>query len=76
MDVVIELSAHQFILVLRRFIAERKVPQLLVCDNAPQQKAGEKVVNEAWSKAIHDEDVQNFCATRKIEWRFTTEIAS
>ena len=68
------LSADQFLNCLRRFVARRGCPQLLISDNAPQFKLVKTVLDDQLTATIHDEAVHTYLINN-IRWKFTTELA-
>ena len=71
LELVTDLSAPTFRRCLRRFIARRGVPTLLVSDNAKQFKAAAKALKQLFNhpEVRHDLDIQ------RIEWKFNLERA-
>ena len=58
LQIVADLTAEEFLLVLRRFIARQGKPQQIVLDNALQFKWTTSSVDVAWENAVRDPDVQ------------------
>ena len=61
LELVENTMADSFFCCLRRFIAERGKPKMIICDNARQIKAGNVIVIDLiWKKVTKDVDVQNY----------------
>lgn len=63
MEVVHNLTAEEFNLAIRRFIAVRGLPVLITSDNATQMKLMADVITS------------NHCIENKVKWRFIPELA-
>ena len=70
------MTAEQFLLALRRFIARRGKPTQIMLDNAPQFKLAKTVIDKAWKETISHHEVQSYTANKGIEWNFLVELAS
>ena len=57
LQIVADLSAEEFLLVLHRFIARRGKLHQIALDRAPQFKFTKSSVGVAWENAIRDPDV-------------------
>ena len=75
LEIVADLSAEEFLLALRCFIARRGKPQQIVLDNAPQFKLTKSSVDVAWENAIRDLDVQSHIAEQRIKWSFIVQLS-
>ena len=72
LELIHDLTALNFIHVLRKFCARRGTPNLIVSDNAKTFKSTVKVL-----KKIHDnQQVQDFLVNKRIRWLFNLERAS
>ena len=69
------LTTQQFIMCLRRFIARRGKPQLILSDNGPQFKLGSAVVKKASTIDLDWKDVKNYASREEINWRFVREFS-
>ena len=69
------MSAEQFLLCLRRFIARRGQLTKIVCDNASQFKLDKSTLDKAWQKCLRDPDVLSYTADKGISWQFIVEMA-
>ena len=75
LELVETLSAKSFLLCMRRFIARRGTPAMIISDNGSQIKLGSNVIQNIWSKSQDNDDVQSFVADKGISWKFVTEHA-
>ena len=75
LELVEEMSAEEFLLDLRRFIARRGMAQQVVSDNAQQFKAARSVLERAWRDVVTDKEVKEFTAYQGIQWKFIVELA-
>ena len=69
------MSAEEFLLCLRRFIARRGTPRQIFSDNAKQFKTARTVLARAWEDVVTDKEVSEFAAYQGIQWRFIIELA-
>ena len=63
-----DMSTEEFLLCLRRFVARRGIPRLIISDNAQQFKAARTVLTKAWRDVVTDE-------RQDIQWKFIIEFA-
>lgn len=63
MEVVKDLSAEECLLAMRRFVASRGMPQLIISDNALQFKLTSDVLTS------------KYCIENQIRWKFIPELA-
>ena len=75
LEIVEDMSADQFLLCLRRFIARRGVPHHIISDNAKQFKLARKVLSKAHQEALFSDEVQEYMAGRGIQWTLIVELA-
>ena len=75
LELVDDMSAEEFILCLRRFIARRGIPRQIISDNAKQFKLARTTLNKAWSNTVFSDNVSDFTANQGIQWRFIVELA-
>ena len=75
LEIVNDLTAEEFIMALRRFIARRGKPSNIISDNAPQFKLANSTVELAWNKVITDEAVTSYIANEGIKWSFIVELS-
>ena len=69
------MTAEQFLLCLRRFIATRGKPKQIISDNASQFKVVKSTVEDAWELSTTSPDTQSYLANEGIKWSFTIELA-
>ena len=69
------MTAEQFLLALRRFIARRGKPTQIILDNAPQFKLAKTAIDKAWKETMSHHEVQSYTANQGIEWNFIVELA-
>ena len=71
LELVEDLSAEAFRRALRRFVAQRGTPTLIVSDNAKTFQATEKALNNLF----YNPEVASELDRKKVEWRFNLERA-
>ena len=76
LEVAHDMTAEQFLLCLRRFIATRGKPKQIISDNASQFKVVKSTVGEAWQLSARSPYAQSYLANEGIKWSFITELAS
>ena len=69
------MSTEEFLLCLRRFIARRGPPRMILSDNAKQFKTSKAVLEKAWRNVLTDERLSEFSSNQGIRWRFIVELA-
>ena len=67
LEVVEGMSATQFLMALRRFVARRGAPDSITCDNAKQFVLCKTVVNAAFEQAVTCHDVKCYAASNAIK---------
>ena len=75
MELIKDITAEQFLLALRQFIARRGKPTQFILDNAPQFKLRKTAIDQTWKETISNHDVQSYTANQGIEWNFIVELA-
>ena len=75
LEVVHDMTAEQFLLCLRRFLATRGKPKQIISDNASQFKVVKSTVEDAWELSTTSPDTQSYLANEGIKWSFTIELA-
>ena len=75
LELVRGLSAKQFLDCLRRYIARRGRPEVIISDNAPQFKLVETVIDQQWSMIFRSDEVLHFFSDEGITWKYTTALA-
>ena len=64
-----------FIDCLKRFIARRGKPKLIISDNAPQFRLVKTTLDVEWSKTFKSTEVLDCYSYEGIQWNFTTALA-
>ena len=75
LELIEDLSAQEFLLGLRRFIARRGMPRQIVSDNAKQFKTASVVLNKAWSEVLASSEVNDYVVKQGIHWKFIVDLA-
>ena len=75
LELVDDMSADEFLLSFRRFVARRGTPRWIISDNAQQFKCASTTLSRAWKDVIKDEKVCDFSSKRFIKWNFIVELA-
>ena len=75
LEMVADLTAEEFLMGLRRFIARRGTPEQIISDNATQFKLSKSTIDLAWERMIKDENVQSYVAEQGIKWKFIIELS-
>ena len=68
------MTAEQFLLALRRFIARHGKPDQMILVNAPNFKATKTAVDMAREKFINDPSVHSYLSDLRIKWSFIIEL--
>lgn len=63
LEVVKDLSAEECLLAIRRFVAVRGIPCLIISDNASQFKLTADVI------------ISDYCIKNNVRWKFIPELA-
>ena len=74
LELATDCSTMEFIQVLRRFLALRGQPACIMSDNGTQFVGAQRELREmvqGWSI----DELKDFCAERRIEWKFVTPLA-
>lgn len=75
LELIQNMSADEFLLAFKRFIAQRGVPTDIISDNALQFKTAQRTFDLMWTKIVRNESIQNFSAHKRITWKFIVELA-
>ncbi|XP_071123445.1 uncharacterized protein [Mytilus edulis] len=75
MELMQDISAEEFLLGFRRFIARWGNPKQIISDNGSQFKLASKILEEAWNGVTVDSGVQTYMANEGIQWKFIVELA-
>lgn len=74
LEMVPDMTAETFLRALRRFVSRRGVPRVIYSDNALAFKRSKKDLSELWN-VLRDEEVRNYFANSRIQWKFIAERA-
>ena len=75
LELVCRLSAQQFLDCLRRFVARRGRPYLIISDNAPHFTLDKTVIHQQWHAVFTDKEVLSYYSNEGITWKFKTALA-
>ena len=75
LELMYDMTAHQFLLGLRRFIAQHGKPSKIISDNAAQFKLASDTIDKIWGKILTEDDTVSYIANENIQWTFTVELA-
>lgn len=71
LEMAVDLSTMEFLQVLRRFLAIRGRPAVILSDNGSQFVGAEKELRQMIND-INEEEVQEFCGEKGMQWKFIT----
>ena len=74
LELVDNLSTDHFIMALKRLIAQRGRPQRMFIDNGTNFVGANNELR--CLKQLDEQRIQNFCATKEIDWNFQPPSAS
>ena len=74
LELVKDITAEQFLLALRRFIARRGKPTQIILDITPHLKLAKTAIDKAWKETISHHEVKSYTANQGIEWNFIVEL--
>ena len=69
------MSSSEFLLCLRRFIAQRSSPCKIISDIAVQFRAFSTVMDRIWNKIQQRRKVMSYVSNAGIKWRFNVHLA-
>ena len=75
LELVLDMSAYEFLLCMRRFIAQRGKPSLIISDNAAQFKLANATLHNAWNNVVSDDSVTSFLSKECIKWNYIPEFS-
>ena len=75
LEVVLNMTAEEFLLCFKRLIARRGSPNVVISDNAMQFKTVSQAKNSVWKNVIHCEVVKNYASVIGAKWGFIVEMA-
>ena len=74
LELATDCSTIEFLQVLRRFFCIRGFPAVIMSDNGSQMVGAERILREM-VEGYDADKVQEFCAERRITWKFVTPAA-
>ena len=75
LELMQDMSAYQFLLGFRRFIARHGKPNKVISDNASQFKLAAGTISKLWADILTENDVLSYVANENIQWKFIVELA-
>uniref|UniRef100_A0A914PDM6 Integrase catalytic domain-containing protein n=1 Tax=Panagrolaimus davidi TaxID=227884 RepID=A0A914PDM6_9BILA len=75
LELVTTMTAEDFLLAFRKFVARCGAPKYILSDNAKQFKTTAKALDDIWKKVVKDEQSIDFYLKNGITWDFITERA-
>ena len=75
LEIINDMSADQFLLCLRRFVARQGIPRQILSDNAKQFKLAKRVLAKAQQEMITNDDVDDYLSKQGIQWKLIVELA-
>ena len=70
LELVEDMTPEQFLMALRRFIARRGKPEVIISD-----KVADITIEKAWQKVLRDAEVQSNVSEQRITWLFIKELS-
>ena len=62
------MSADNFLQCLRRFIAKRGKPMMIISGNASQ--LGQNIIDEIWKIVPNDKELQSYVSNEGVIWKY------
>ena len=75
LELMQDMSAYQFLLGFRRFIARHGKPNKVISVNASQFKLAADTISKLWVDILTENDVLSYVANENIQWKFIVELA-
>ena len=75
LEVMRDMTTEEFIMGLRRFIAQRGTPNEIISDNSKTFKLASETVDLVWKHMIKSDDVQTYVSNQRIKWTIIVELA-
>ena len=75
LELMQDMSAQQFLLGFRRFIATHGKPNKVISDNASHFKLAAETIDRLWTNILKETDVVSYVANENIQWKFIVELA-
>ena len=76
LELMQDMSAQQFLLGFRRFIATYGKPNKVISDNTSHFKLAAETIDRLWTNILKETDVVSYVANENIQWKFIVELAS
>ena len=71
LEMAVDLSTMEFLQVLRRFLAMRGRPAVILSDNGSQFVGAEKELRQMVGD-VNEDEVKEFCGEKGMQWKFIT----
>ena len=75
LELVMDMTASEFIAAFCRFVGRRGTPTLIISDNAKTFKKAKQVLDRVFAGVLECPEVQTFISTQGIKWKFIIELA-
>ena len=75
LELVQDMTTESFLMCIRRYIAQRGKPMMVLSDNAGQFKLGNAVIGKLWGSIVTNSEVQSYVSNEGIAWKFITDYA-
>ena len=75
LEIIQDMTAQEFLLCFRRFIAHRGLPSVVISDNAKKFKSASESLDSVWKNVTQCEDVQSYSSNVGTKWIFIVEMA-
>ena len=75
LELMQDISAQQFLLGFRRFIARYGKPKMVIFDSASHFKLAAETVDKLWTNILKENKVVSYSAIENIQWKFIVELA-
>ena len=74
LELVEDMTTKSF-MCLRRFIARRGKPSLVISDYGSQIKLGDEVLQLVWKKSVKNDEILSYVSNEGINWKFINEYS-
>lgn len=74
-EVLEGMDTQDILCAIKRFVARRGTPELILSDNAPQFHLVNGCIQELWYKFSEDTAANKYLAEKEIVWKFTPQNA-
>jgi len=75
LELVQNMTADEFILGFRRFIAQRGVPDEIIPDNALHFKTANSTINMMWTRVLKTDEVLDYFSDKGVHWHYIVDRA-